>query len=201
MKSKLINGTLPPKLPLLSFPHMVQVISLLLFNLQMVENLSELHVEITNNGVSVCLNKVVGTRLLWRILCGVTINEGLDFQMAERKCLIRWRENHNSDLYLTKGAKLTSFLERSQTTLRECNLQMTLFGYFLNFWRPKLDFLFLNMIERRKINKERKKRNKAKFFFWHWTPIVKTNVNYEITTATIEQEGLNIVYIKYNNFL
>ncbi|WVY96873.1 hypothetical protein V8G54_029024 [Vigna mungo] len=113
MQSKLIDRALPPKLFLPSFPRMVQIIPSLLFNLQKVKNLSELHVEITNIGVSMSLNEVLRTGILWRVPRGVAIDEGLNFWMPKREGLICRRENDDGDLYPTEGAKFAGFLEHS----------------------------------------------------------------------------------------
>jgi len=133
MQSKVINRALPPELPLPSFPHMVQIIPSLLFTLQKAKNLSELHVQITNIGIPMSLNQVVRTGVLWRVPRGVAIDEGLNFWVPKREGLISRRENHDRDLYPTKGAEFTGFLEHSRTTFRERNLQMTLLRYFL-YW-------------------------------------------------------------------
>jgi hypothetical protein len=60
------------------------------------------------------------------------MHHGINTGVAKGKGLLSWGENYHCYVNSTKRAKFTSLLEKTGSSLREGDLQMTFLGYFFN---------------------------------------------------------------------
>ena len=88
-------------------------------------NLSELHIELPDAGVSMRLNHLKRAGVLRRVSGEDTIDDSLHTWMAEGEDLLARREDDNGDLGTAKGAKLTCFFEEAGAAFREGHLEVT----------------------------------------------------------------------------